>query len=548
VFALAPNGRHFVFNTDKGFYLRAFDELEAVPITGTEPLSASPTFSPDGQAIAYWDFSSSSLKRVAIGGGAPVVVASFSLYPYGLSWSTDGTILLGQAEGIYRVSANGGVPELIIPTRGEELYYGPQLLPDGDSVLFSATTNPLDWDSARVVVQSLSSGERTVTDVNGSDVRYLPTGHLIYAVDDALFAIEFDVGSLTVSGGAVPLAQGLMRATANITAAANYGVSENGALAYLSGRRTAELHTLVWVDREGRESLIGVPPQNYTSVRLSPDGTRAALDTFGEQMDIWIWDFDRQLLRKLTRSQTVNLGPIWTPDSERIVWSRARTSAVQEVFWQAADGSGTPQVLTLNSRLPVAPTDISPDGTTLLYSQYLTPRGIWMLPVQSAPAAGEPLIATAAEESNAVVSPDGRWLAYQSEESGRPEIYVRPFPDVDTRVWQLSTDGGTRPLWRADGQELFYYVDRGSSGAFMSVSVELEPSFSPGAPRLLFEGPYVPPLGLAAASNAFYDVSPSGQRFLVIKNVTDNSDNGSGRPGFAEPPRIIIVEHWLAEL
>lgn len=183
ILALAPDGRHFVYNAEEGLYLRSLDALDARLIRGTEPVDTTPIFSPDGQSLAYWEFGSLQLKRVAAIGGAPIVVGSFEENPYGMSWNSEGTILVGQPDGIYRVSANGGVPERIIASQPEELFYGPQFLPDGDSVLFSLRTNTSDWDEAQVVVQSLSTGKLTTLVARGSDARYLPTGHIVYAVE-----------------------------------------------------------------------------------------------------------------------------------------------------------------------------------------------------------------------------------------------------------------------------------------------------------------------------------------------------------------------------
>jgi serine/threonine-protein kinase len=225
--ALSPDGRHFVYDSQDGLVLRPMGELEARLIPGTASDTFSPFFSPDGQSVAYYDFAQGQLERIAISGGTPVVITEKGA-SYGNSWEADGTILIGQVDGIYRVPATGGALELIIPVEEGTRVYGPELLPDGDSVLFSIVVQATGtWDAARIVAQSLSTGERTVLVEGGGDARYLPTGHLVYALDDGLFAIAFDPDSLTVSGGAVPLVQGIRRNAQSATGTANYSVSED---------------------------------------------------------------------------------------------------------------------------------------------------------------------------------------------------------------------------------------------------------------------------------------------------------------------------------
>ena len=442
--------------------------------------------------------------------------------------------MIGQSEGILRVPATGGTPELIIPAEDGTQVYGPRLLPDGDSVLFSVGLQG-DPDAAQIVVQSLSTGERTVLVEGGYDARYVPTGHLVYALGDGLFAVAFDADSLTVSGGAVPLVQGIMRA-GGATAAANYGISEDGTLVYARGTVAGGGRTLVWVDREGRQEPINVPSRNYLYAQLSPDGTRVALADFDEELDTWIWDLERETLQRLTFDPDFNVTPVWSPDGQRVAFSQI-VDGKQEIYWQAADGSGSPEPLTEGSAIDMLPTDLSPDGTALLYMSNDDPVDIWMVPVEGPATAGVQLLAGPADERSASVSPDGRWLAYQSDESGQHEIYVRPFPEVDTGRWQISTGGGTSPLWGRDGRELFYYVDgEGPTDVVMAVTVESEPIFRPGAPEMLFQGPYpFPPV-----HGSFYDVSLDGQRFLMI--------TFAGAVSQGESAQIIIVENWLEEL
>ena len=255
IMAFSPDGRHFVYNTQAGggLYLRTMGELEARLILGTQEFLTSPFFSPDGESVGY--VQGGELKRIAISGGAPVIICA-ATNPSGISWALDDTILFGQSDGILRVSANGGTPELIIPATEGEQMDGPQLLPDGESVLFSVTTatGTTRWDQAQIVVQSLATGERTVVLSGGSDARYVPTGHLVYALRDALFAVAFDADRLEVQGRPVSVVEGVRRSTAGNTATANYGVSDQGTLVYAAGASILTApRTLVWVDRQGRE-------------------------------------------------------------------------------------------------------------------------------------------------------------------------------------------------------------------------------------------------------------------------------------------------------
>ena len=390
----------------------------------------------------------------------------------------------------------------------------------------------------QIVVQSLSTGEREILIEGGADPRYLPTGHLLYMLGDGLFAVRFDLDDLTVSGGAVPLLQGVQRA--NIDGAANYGVSDDGTLIYVSGGvATGGSRTLVWVDRDGRQEPINVPRRFYQYAQLSPDGTRVALSDADEELDTWIWDLERETLQRLTFDPEANYAPVWSPDGQRVAFSQD-VNEIQEIFWQAADGAGIAEQLTEGSATNMRPTDLTPDGTTLLYMSAVQGEqsDIWIVPVEGPATAGTPLLATSADERSPSVSPDGQWLAYQSNESSRYEIYVRPFPDVNTQRVQVSTGGGESPVWSRDGTELFYYVDGPSAtpDAVMAVSVEPGPVFTPGVPEMLFQGSYPDP----GPNGSFFDVSSDGQQFLMIS--TEEASNDSERP------RIIIVQNWFEEL
>ena len=537
VLAVSPDGRYFAYNTARGIFLRSMDELDARLIPGTEEALRGPLFSADSRSIGYFT-QTSEIKRISVSGGAPVAIADHrGNGSIGAVWASDDTILFGDADGIYRVPATGGVPELVVPSEGPSRMYVGALLPDGDSVLVTERRSAgADWDAAEILTYSLSTGARTVLTTGGS-AQYLPTGHLVYALGDTLFGVAFDAETLTLSGGPVPLVQGVMR-SGNFTGAANFGVSNDGTLVYVRGDLATFRNTLVWVDRDGREEPIDVPPRNYIYAQLSPDETRVALDSRDEDEDIWVFDLGRKTLQRLTFDPGLNRTPVWSPDGTRLAFTR-EVESEEAAYWQAADGSGVAERLTGGVRDSTGagvtfPSAFLPDGSGLLYS--IGTQDLGMVSIGAAPAEA-PIIAGAANEHNPIVSPDGRWLAYQSNESGRYEIYVRPFPAVDSGRWQISTNEGTRPEWSADGKELFYFREDSSAGAeIVAVPVELGETFRAGAPETLFSGPYL----AGQALRGIYDVTNDSQRFLLIKRVAGE------REGAVQT--IVIVENWLDEL
>ena len=550
--AMSPDGRHFVYNTAGGLYLRSMSALEGRLIRGTEAALSSPFFAPNGESIGY--FQNGQLKRISISGGASVVICAVPSDPFGVSWETDNTILFGQPNGIMRVSANGGTPELVIPTKEGEQAYGPQLLPDGNSVLFSITTatGATRWDTAQIVVQSLSTGRRTVVLRGGSDARYVPTGHMLYALDDNLFAVPFDLDRVEASGEPVPVLEGIQR-TGNPTvngAAGNYGVSDGGTLVYigpgtlpsfLSGDRAGpSARTLAWVDRAGREDPLPAPPRGYIYPRLSPDGTRVAVSTGGGE-GIWIWDLRRQTMTRFTFDAQQDTVPVWSPDGRRLAWASQRAGGPLNVYWQASDGTGTVERLTDSPIHHQRPSNFTPDGQQLLLAE--GPPGssqdLGMVSLNGNPRVTW-LVRTTFSELGGEISPDGRWLAYESNESGQFQIYLRPFPAVDQGRWQVSTDGGTEPLWAPNGRELFYVAP---DGTIMSVPVDVPRGASPviGAVATLIAGTGY----YTRTRNQFgrtYDVSRDGIRFLRVK-VKDDGPRNSGAP-----ISFVVVQNWTEEL
>ena len=551
--AISPDGRRLAYTASARLYVRSLDQLGATPVEGVEnPGFASarvPFFSPDGQWIGFWE--GGLLKKVSVSGGAPVTLCAISPPPYSASWLGDNTILVGHGpRGIFRVSGNGGTLEQVVTVEAGQRAHGPQLLPDGRTILFTLARTA-SWDEAEIVVQSLDSGARQTLITGGTDGRYLPTGHLVYALRNTLMAVPFDAASLSVRGGPVAVVEGVARQMAALSAPLQFAVSPAGFLAYVPVTSVVTpRRSLVWVDRQGREEAIaGAPLRAYTHPRISPDGTRLALDFLDENQasDIWIRDLQRGTAARLTLDPTADRAPLWMPDGQRIIFSTARTGH-NALFWQAANGTGTAEKL-LESDTQIVANAVSRDGKRLIIrtgSGSMGGSDLMVLELGDgrsgpSPALGvgkpSPLVQTSFEEHSADLSPDGRWLAYQSNSSGAFEVYVRPFPDVAGGQWLVSTAGGTEPCWAADGRELFY---RDPKGAVISVPVGPGATWSVGAPVQLFEGStFLFSAGLTMNART-YDVSPDGRRFLMIKNAD--------APASSAQARIILVQNWFEEL
>jgi serine/threonine-protein kinase len=413
-------------------------------------------------------------------------------------------------------------------------------LPGGRAVLFAITAATGGLDAAQVAVLDLQSGTRKILVRGGSHAHYVPSGQLVYAAAGTLRAVPFDLERMETYGAPVPVVPAVvMTANGGVDAA----VAGNGTLAYVSGSgAVAEKRALVWVDRQGRETPIPAPPRSYLYPRLSPDGTRIAVYATNPESDIWVWDFSRTTLTRVTFGPGFDGYPTWTPDSRRLIFTSDRAGARRNLYWQAADGTGAIERLTESpAGIGQDATALSPDGRRVIFTEIAT---------EIAPKTGEdvmqveldgthrvtPLVQSSFIERNGVVAPDGRWLAYEANDSGRLEIYVRPYPEVNSGHWQVSTGGGTRPLWARSGQELVYVSP---TGALMQVGVERGPSWAATTPTLLIkEGYFTIPGGNTGRT---YDISPDGQRFLMIKE-------GGGTDQTAAPPQIIVVQHFDEEL
>ena len=535
--AVSPAGTHVVYVANDQLYLRAIDEMAAIALSGTEGSRPTvPFFSPDGQWIGFYSMSDGELKKIAMTGGAAVTLCE-SRNPWGASWGFDDTIVYGQGGlGIFKVSAAGGTPELLIPwdANSGERGQGPQILPDSREVLFTLV-NASDSDS-QIVVESLDTRERRVLIEGGTDARYLPTGHLVYALAGNLLAVPFALDRLEVIGGPVPLVEGVASRRSGVVAGANYDIARNGMLVYLPGRWANATRTLVWVDREGHEEPIASESREYTRVRISPDGTQAVLDVRDQEDDLWVWDFARETLTRLTFEKGRDRFAEWMPDGQNVVFSSDRNGGMN-LYLKAVDGTGVVERLT-ESANNHSPNAFTPDGSRLVFldvSRHFQSFEFSTLTLNDEPAVS-PLLNTDFRLDDAHLSPDGRWLAYESSASGVDEIYVRPFPNVDEGRWQISTGGGDKALWGPDGHELFFKTP---AGEMMRVETDTEP-FRPGNPERLFDvGSY-----FSESFERSFDISPDGQRFLMIKEgvVSDEEDLYAGLT------RLIVVQNWFEEL
>jgi hypothetical protein len=548
---LAPDGRHFVYRAGgvpslgSPLMVRAIDQLEAHRLPGIRAFGIF--FSPDSRWIGF--FTGTELKKVSITGGPAITLGPVTAASLGASWGDDNTIVFATDDpstGLWRVSADGGEPTVLTTpdtAQRESDHRFPSVLPGGRGVLFTITAAG-QADNAQVAVLDLRTGQRKTLVRGGSQAEYVDplagtgqAGYLIYAAAGTLRAVRFDPARLEVLGDPVTVVDHVM---IKPTGAANYAVSRQGTLLYvpggMGGQRT--LRSLVWVDRKGHEEPIKAPLRDYVTPRVSPDSTRLALQIIDpENTDIWIWDLAREQLRRLTFAAGSDGLPFWTPDGRRIIFNSDRAlSGVRNLYSQAADGTGTVDRLT-TSLNPAFPTSITPDGKLVVGWQETPEPGdtarVLLFPLASPasrPGPGQTLFDGAFPE----FSPDGRYLAYTLYESGGSEVYVRPFPQVDSGRWQISTAGGTRPAWARNGRELFY-LD--ASNTLTAVPVQTSGStFSAGKPAKVFDARYAQPY-----PSRSYDVSPDGQRFLMIKDSTDGDSN-------ATPASMVIVEHWIEEL
>jgi serine/threonine protein kinase len=518
--AISPDGNELVYVANRSgtsqLIRRRLDQFETKPIAGTEG-AYNPFFSPEGEWVAF--FADNKLKKVALAGGEPVILCE-ARNPIGAAWGDSDSIFFGDQEGgtLTQVAATGGAPQKI--SIGGSQVVDVAVLPGSKWLLFSTfrSTNP---DYAQIRLLSLETGKIGDALESGSCARYFD-GHLLFTRAGTLMAAPFDLDRRLVTGPAVTVIEGIRSETYGN---AQFSISDSGTLVYLPGG-AGWIGRPAWVDRQGKTTPISLPAQCYASFKLSSDGKRLAIGIAAAKDDIWIYEFERGTLLRLTVDGN-NINPTWSPDGKRVTYSSSGEGR-SGIYAKSADGSGTEERLTSPpAETGQAPESWSPDGKALTFGQWsATDQGdIWILPLEAGHEPW-PFLRTEFSEFFSTFSPDGHWISYTSDESGRYEIYVRPYPGPGAK-WQISTEGGEEPIWSASGGELFYR----NGEKWMVATVNLKQEFSAETPHLLFEKYFINVPGLS------HYVSPDGQRQVVIEPINQET-----------PKQINVVLNWFDEL
>ena len=520
-------------------FVRGLDQLEPSPLPA-RGLPKSPFTSPDGQWVGYFevgalsglgdDRRSLSLRRVALSGGPPREITRLDGPSRGASWGDDDSILVATASldtGLQRVPASGGTPQVLTRpnrARGEADHLWPHHLPGSRAVLFTITAPTGGIEAAQVAVLDVNAGTWKSLLPGASQAQYVSSGHLIYVAGEALWAVAFDLSRLELVGvPRVVVPQVLILPTGT----AEFDVARDGTLVYVTGGDAASRRRLVWVDRDGRqEEIAAMPIRPYAAARLSPDGSRVAVQIDDGDNDIWVWDLGRETLTRVTTGAGVDHAPLWTPDGQRLIFTRGNTTGA--LFWQAADGSGTAERLIESSTIRRA-TSVLNASTGVLYTEV---ADVMMVTLDKDRRV-HPVVRTPQPEHHGVISPNGQWLAYSAFD-GVSQIFVRPFPNVNDAITQVSTNGGAQPLWARNGRELFYLS---LDGSLMSVSVVPGRTWKAQAPVMVINQDVLRDVSLSLRT---YDVSPDGRRFLVIKDPP-------GENVSTTPPQVIVVQNWVEE-
>jgi len=544
--AISSDGTKLVYVANSRLYLKALDRLEATSIFGTEVFDVggsgnvlTPVFSPDGRAVAFWSGADSSLKRISTTGGFAATLCR-TPRPFAISWDGD-SILFTTNQGIMRVPASGGSPEVLTTVGVGENADSVELLPGGRILLFTVVKGTAQdrWDKAQVVVQAIGSHERTVVIDGGSDAHYLPTGHIVYAVAGVLFAAPFDLQRLKVTGGGVSVIEGVRRSSNLQTGVAQYAVSRTGTLMFVAGDVGSGLNPrdLALVDEKGASERLRLEPHSYSFPRFSPDGRKIAVQIDDpKEGNIWIYDLaTKSPISRLTFGGN-NRYPVWTPDGTRVAFQSDREGEAA-VFWQRADTPGTAERLIKPDKGQAAmPNAFSPAEDVFLYTiSDGAGRSLYAYSLREKKATRFDDVVSRNTLPNAAFSPDGKWVAYaaNSADGQSPDLFVQPFPPTGEKVL-IAVARGT-PMWSRDGKRLYY----AGGNEFSVVEYQVQPSFKvvgkpSGLPR---SGAISVPLAPRS-----YDLAPDGKHFLIVVEAGDRA----GAPDSGR--QIQIVTNWFEEL
>jgi serine/threonine-protein kinase len=531
--AITPDGSRIVYRGADGLFVRALDQLEPMQIGGIEDPRNIFT-SPDGQWVGF--FANGSLSKIPITGGPAVKVTAVGVYtPRGAAWGPDETIIYATtaaATGLQRVSATGGDPARLTnpdEERGEAAHVWPEFLPGGRSVLFTILPRGPTINDAQIAVLDLATGRYKLILRGGSHAHYSPTGHLVYAVGGALHAVRFDLAQLAVVGSSVPILEDVVTTA---TGAMDAMISRTGTLVYARGTFTSPQRRLVWVDRNGgAEPVVTIEPADYLNLRLSPNARDVAI-TF--QNDVWIHDIRTGRRTRLTRDGSVTTPAVWDPTGSRVAYTSTRGGG-QNVWLERTDGSGEARQLTKLDGI-VDVDSWSPDGRVLAVHHHRPDGGMSMLMLRmdtDAPRA-EPFVEEEPWAEGTTFSPDGRFVAYMSSETGRREVYIRAYPRNGGSV-PVSVGGGREAIWSPTG-ELFYRNETGDR--MMAVSVSTQPMLRLGDPKEVFAGRFS--INAGGSPRPVYDLAPDGRRFLMLQDTRSASE--------PQAPRIVVVQHFDQEL
>jgi serine/threonine protein kinase/Tol biopolymer transport system component len=544
--ALSADGTQLAYTPLPGpVLIRRLDVLNGEPLaaSATPGFRQGPLFSPDGKSIAYVDGNAPyswrrPFQKVTLAGGPALTLAEYDMFHRG-DWSDDGWLYWTDRYpgGIVRIRESGGETEAVTKldlAKGERSHRFASLLPGGDALIYTVGFEGIaNYDEARIDVWDMRTGTSKTIIEGGTSATYSPSGHVVYARSGKLMAVPFDAQRREVTGRAFEVQDGVMMS--RNTGAAHYSLSKRGDLAYVPGPGEGGRRTLVWVDRSGKAEPLPLPAASYLYPRISPDGGTMAVEIEGPNHDLYFYDFARTVLSKVT-TDGLSHDPVWSPDGVRLAF-RSWQAGGMTLWSMRSDRSGAPQRLDPGGTRQ-SPVSFSPDGRFLAFDQKDPDTGddAWVLPLEGQPIP-QAVAHTRFGEGSMKFSPDGRWVAYSSDESGQPEIYVQAFPGPGLKV-QISNEGGTDPVWRRSGGELYYRSD----DRMMVVSVVTAPRFTASAPRQLWEGTYSEGIaascGMPGVSSSNYDVSADGQRFLMVRDEDQSASSTT----------IVVVLNWVEQV